>query len=175
MITVARVLVLATFLLCGCAMGFHPYPSASTFASGARLHAVRDPAEGASAGFRPAHWFFAYDNADCELNERGGFLGSISWDVGNEFNTALMAGERVYVRGIARFAEAGGGQISQIYCTTVTSFEPVPGGEYQVSQNGLSPDCPTNIVDARTGEPPATLRTEPIAKACGQFNGRNDG
>lgn len=167
--------LLATALIASCSIGFQPYPQIAGGGS-ADLHAARDASEGSSLGTPPAHWFFAYDNDDCVLTERGGFLGAISWDVGNEFDTRLQADQPVYLRAISRHAALSApGELSRIYCISVAGFVPRAGASYRVSQNALSSDCSVRIIDVTTGHAPADLRIVRVEGPCATFNGRNDG
>ena len=162
-------------LLTSC-VSFQPYSPTTLNLATATVQAVRDEAEGAPLGTKPAHWFFGYDNPSCLLNERGGFLGSISWDVGSQFRATILAERPIYIRMVTRSADLGGpGTIVRTVCISVASFTPRSGATYRVSQNGTAADCPAWVIDEATGSPPADFSLQRVLGPCAEFNGLNDG
>lgn len=169
----------AGLLLSGC-VSFSPY--AVPAGEQAILHMVR--VEGEPSGAQsPPHWFFAYDNADCRLTPKGGFLRSISWDVGNEGEAPLAGGERLYLRSITKDVRLGGASItpagpvaniSWTYCTTMASFTPEAGRRYRVHHALAEGGCQVDLVDDTNRAPPS-FRLEPLTARCEQFNQRDDG
>lgn len=133
-------------------------------------------AEGEPSGAQsPPHWFFAYANPDCRLTEEGGFLSSISWDVGKEAERPLAAGQRLYLRSITKEVRFGGSTMSWSYCTNVASFVPEAGRRYRVQHELTYPGCRVVLVQQDTNRPPPSFRLEVVSPRCGEFNQRDDG
>lgn len=164
--------VLAGGLVSGCGFGFTPYTAA--VGPQAVLHIVRPTSE--PTGFQaPPHWFFAYANPDCALTEEGGFLGSISWDVGNELEQPVTAGQRLYVRSIAREIYFGGSTMMSNYCTNMSSFVPEAGRRYRFQQEVTYPGCRVALVEEETSLRPPSFQIEAVEPRCAEFNAYNDG
>ncbi|MEQ1780539.1 MAG: hypothetical protein ABMA14_04205 [Hyphomonadaceae bacterium] len=153
-------------------MAYQQYPVLSVGTASAQIHMQRKAGEPTSPPSSPDHWFFVYDNAECDENDKSGFLAPVGWDVGNEADRAIAAGSPVYLRINTRYLGSGNATslYSRVECTSVARFTPRAGASYVAYHDTFSSTCPAIVIDKATGKAPDDFQLVPIEGLCQKFN-----
>jgi hypothetical protein len=168
-------------LLAGCASTSATYTPPTAGAPSANL-TLAETKTGMFAADNVQYHLF--DNPECTETPGSGFVGLLAPMRPKNPTTAIRAGERIYLRAYTvrhsssfDISMPSGVAMSVNDCGSLTSFSPLSGRSYTVTQAFRGGRCGVDLFDTATGSPPPDLiRHEPVPVSCklGRWRGRAD-
>lgn len=163
--------MIAVMTLCACASSSTPYPRPAAGTPSADLRLVVTKTGMFAADNVQYHLF---ESPECAESPGSGFVGLLAPMRPKNPMAPIRAGERLYLRAYTvrhsssfDISMPSGVAMSVNDCGSLTSFAPVSGRSYTVTQVFREGRCGVELLDTTTGLPPSDLiRHEPVPISC---------